>query len=458
MHFISDIKEPAAVFISTVKPGTELGYGTEVELNKYNMNAVLNITNYLREIGIDAVPFYDKECADASKTVVTLTGIQSPILTPKKAKEFAMKVTQLSEKLTQERCIDSFHVVSMYPVQGSQFSPISATSKKKYGGEIEPDINNTDINEIRAKYGFDLEYKLCKEAMNSPQLISIEDIVKKNEEGVNFLYRGGSLGDNPYALLNFKEGKNIVYSSPNIKTALEYSGAKGWYGCRMKAHSSNDKEEDIRFGLVYEYEASKTTEIYSDYSMENGMSPFISKKSSEIKSSEYNDNVYIETPVFPEKNKCTNIYMHLKKDGKEYLYPIPKEDERWKALLQLYRAYDTSQRGFMIDRRENILAHKTVHKSFGPKNILGLFRKKIPPFKIKEDINEIIAKSKQNFEDKRRVKTIGRRQKIKDINAYMQNVKTLLKSKTSKNEHETKTTVAKANIYNTQIVQIEQER
>ena len=118
--------------------------------------------------------------------------------------------------------------------------PIAATSKSCYGDFLEVDLNSgKEAVAIREKYGFDLEYKLCTEAMNSSSLRSQEDLASKHAKQLQYLYRGGALGDKAYAVLANRENKSIAYSTPDITVAQMYSGCDCNYGTKLRAYSQS---------------------------------------------------------------------------------------------------------------------------------------------------------------------------------------------------------------------------
>lgn len=402
LDFIQNLKVPCAIFIATDDCLTS---GIR-EVNSYNIDKILKITNSLREVGMEAVPCFCEEAADPSKIVVTAGGIQTPVLDPKKAKEVTEQIyATLMENPIKEKRNPICPLYTALPVEISQMADISLTSKPYMAGTfIDADMSNPLSTKIREKYGFGLEEELYREVVDSPKLIPVDDLYQKNEKTLTCLYRGGTIGDMPYISLAARESKNLAYSTPDIKTALIYSGCyKDSYGSNIKIPT--ERGDSIHFGFVYEFDAGEQCSLYKDWSIEQGGSPAIKKKTSEVSRKDWEGQSF-EQPVFPSKNKVKNIYMHVRKDGEDYLYPINQKDERFNALLTLYRPTDTSKRGYMIDRRKNILKDKKVYHSFKAKT-LGIFTKKLKPYEFnlsKEDlmklanmtIEEKIAQQKEN--------------------------------------------------------------
>lgn len=396
LDFVQNLEAPCAIFIAT-DTGLENGIR---EVNDYNIDSILDITNRLREAGMDAVPCFCEEAADPSKIVVTAGGIQTPVLNPKKAKEVTEQIYDtLCDKPIKENGYILYDLGTALPVEISQMADISYTSERYMEGKfIDANLNNPNSAQIREKYGFDLEEKLYREVIDSPKLIPVEELYQKNEKELTCLYRGGTIGDMPYVSLAARESKNLAYSSPDIKTALMYSGCgDSIYGSKIGIPTTGG--ESISFGFVYEFDAGKNCSLYSDYSIEQGRCPAIKKKTSEVSKKDW-EGMGFEQPVSPSKNKVKNIYMHVRKEGKDYLYPIDQNDERFKALLALYRPADTSKRGYMIDRRKNILKDKKVYHSVQSK-ILGIFTKKLKPYELTHPKEELIKLANMTIEEKR---------------------------------------------------------
>ena len=396
LDFIKNVEAPCALFVP-IDSSLENGIR---EVNSFNIDKILDITNRLRKDGMDAVPCFYEEASDPSKIVVTAGGIQTPILKPKKAKEVAEQIyfTLFDKQLKEKGCLD-YNLGLAFPVEISQMADISPVSKRYMeGNSINPDFNNPESDKIREKYGFDLEEKLYHKVINSSKLIPVEDFDSKNEKKLTSLYRGGTIGDMPYVSLAARESKNIAYSSPDIKTALIYSGCgHSPYGSKISIPTASG--DSICFGFVYEFDAGKDCSLYQDYSIEQGFLPTIKKKTSDVLRTDW-DGCNFEQPIFPSKNKLKNIYMHVRKDEKDYLYPIDQKDDHFKALLALYRPTDTSKRGYMIDRRKKILKDKKVYSDVKSK-ILGIFTKKLKPYELNLPKEELIKIANMTIEDKR---------------------------------------------------------
>jgi len=395
LNFVQNLKTPSAVFISTEK---NLEEGIR-EVKAYNIDKILTITNLLRQAGMDAVPCFLPEATDPSKIAVTAGGIQTPVLSPKEAKKTTEQIFDVLHNQLIQKHTSPYYLGTALPVEISQMADISQTSQRYMRGKsIDPDLYNQDATQIREKFGFHLEEDLYFEALNSPKIIPAEQLYQSNKKGLKSLYRGGTLGNMPYISLASRESKNLAYSTPDIKTALMYSGVEGSaYGSKIKCFTQTG--ESFSFGFLYEFDVDKKSVLFRDWGIERGDTPYLQKKSDEICEDEWIQK-NLETPVFPSKNKLKQIYLHVRKEKQDYLYPIDTTNPKWQAMLALYTPADTSKRGYMIDRRQQILKKRKVYNTAKAK-ILGIFTKKLKPIEITSSVEDLIAAANITIERKK---------------------------------------------------------
>lgn len=380
---LHDQRSPCAVFIGN---HNSMSCNGIIKVNDWNYDAILQTVDQLRKNNIDAVPVFSELSLDPSKTIVTAGGIQTPVLEPNKlelaAKQIfkALDCGKLGEKYQGRYAgYSDQDLATCAPVDFFQMAPVSEISKNVYGKSFEAGLthpNSDEFVKLRKEYGFDLEYELIS-GIEDKDLLPVEQIQKDNQFSLNSLYRGGCLGDTPYISFASRESKAFTYATPDIKCAEMYSGLGDGYGVHLSAISSEGKETK-NFGLIYEFQAAPTTRLYGDYDIEQGYQPYISAPSANIKDSEWSGR-NLETTITQSQNKLKNIYIHIKKDGNDMLYPIPLKDKKWQAFLALYRSSDTCLRGYMIDRRRKILAEKKVFSSLNNRKKFGIFKSKVKP-------------------------------------------------------------------------------
>lgn len=405
---LKEVKTPAAVFL-----GTDRFLNSGIRLvNQSNYENIRQTVDVLREHDIDAVPCFSKEAVLPNKTVVTASGIQTPVLQADKILPAAQKIVDTFMELKRldlekyGRVTNSF-IPANFSICSSvgfeQMAEPAATSHPPVSQQIIPgeyNPNPSEYAELRQKLGYEFEYNMIQEALSSDKLIPTETLEQDNKDKLAYLYRGGSLGDQPYLILSSREGKTLSYATPDIDTAMMYSGCSSLYGCSLEAFSEKNNNA-VPFGFVYEFEAAKDTYLYSDWSIEQGMKSRVGKSSNQIKMNDWKEQ-NLETAVSSQKNKLHNVYLHLKKNGKDVLFPIPQNDHRWQQFLQLYRTSDPALRGYMIERRNNVLAEKKVYSSLNSNKKWGLFSKKLKPFDwdgINKD--EAISSANQTIENLR---------------------------------------------------------
>ena len=425
-----NLQEPHALFI----PFTTNNY-QEIPAWYEREQVVIDA---LRAVGIDAVLHCSKEAEDPAKTVVTSGGVQTQILSSKEAKKAAKIIIEaiLLAEFPKSDIFDDRYVMFPKPVQIEQLC--SSYEKKtdiiwQEGGNsyLEAYHPNKDIyNKIRNNYGPNFEFELLDEVLNNEQLLTLDNFYEKNMNKINYLYRGATQGENPYALLTYKESKALAYATPSIKVASKYTGLDNVckYGI-TEAYKTNSPftlnaykdEESISFGFIYEYEATNDIRLWDDWGLEKGGSYLFDSKKNEFSNSTLFDEVnnegktYLwdkewETPIYPENNKCVNKYIHIVTDGKDCYFKIPENNKRWQAFLSLYNTSDITLDDHMAKRREAIIKSPKVYP-LEPK-VLGVFRKKIKPKDFKKDFEESYPNNKLIISQY----TIQSEQLLRDLN------------------------------------------
>ena len=426
-------KAPTAIFI---------GFNTVMDsgIRKVDNGSYYEITatvQRLRQNGIDAVPSFSEQATNPAKTVVTAGGIQTPVLKPEKLEEAAKQIFEALEprKIREERGsykgYNSENFVVCSAVEINQMAPVAPISNNIYSKTFEPGLTHPDTLEyvkLREQFGFDLEYDLVKEA-EGQKLLRAEDIRAQNSDSLKYVYRGGCLADNPHTVYAARETKYFAYATPDVMCAKMYSGCEDYgYGVHLRATSAKE-EKTKAYGLVYEMEAAPKTELYTDWSLEQGHYAKKSALSKDIKPSDW-DGHNMETVVTPSKNKLKNVYLHLKRGDVDMFYPIPLKDKRWQAFLALHRSSDTCLRGFMMERRQKILSERKVYSSLNNKKILGLFKAKVKPlvFDI-ENKDKDIAAANITIEEKRRLQGKGEISRQEEMKKAASRIKELRCSK-----------------------------
>lgn len=427
-------KSPCAVFIGF---NTVMDSGIRT-IDRGNYEEIAATVQRLRQNGIDAVPVFSELAADPFKTVVTAGGIQTPVLKPGKLEKAAKQIFDVlnprqirKEPRGSYKGYNSENFVVCSAVEINQMAPVAPISNNIYSKTFESGLTHPDTLEyvkLREQYGFDLEYDLVKES-EGQKLLMTKDIKARNSDSLKYVYRGGCLADNPYTVYAARETKYFAYATPDVMCAKMYSGCEDYgYGVHLRATSAKE-EKNKAYGLVYEMEAAPKTELYTDWSLEQGHHAEKSAPSKDIKPSDW-DGYNMETVVTPSKNKLKNVYLHLKRGDVDMFYPIPLKDKRWQAFLALHRSSDTCLRGFMMERRQKILSERKVYSSLNNKKILGLFKAKVKPLELDvENKDMAITAANLTIEEKRCLQGNGEISRQEEMKKAASRIKELRCSK-----------------------------
>lgn len=176
--------------------------------------------------------------------------------------------------------------------------------------------------------------KMLTEAEN--KALSESDIsIYIQENYGKSIYRGGTTGNHPYAILSRSCTKDFLYGSNDFETAKRYSGELRSY------KPVNGK----KYGFIYEYEADANQKYYSDYQIENGCKGFGLEGAS----------IGCETPIYEHKNKIKGIYLNI--DGK--ICKIANKNgyisKDWEDFAKLHTLEFTVENPIERERRNALL-------------------------------------------------------------------------------------------------------
>lgn len=275
--------------------------------------------------GIDAAYSLDERAADPGVTIVSENGIITPFVEAKEAKELATKIAQIAE--ANDIDISGF----IFPITQDQL-----LAPRENNGYSELNLIGThpdpqQYNDIINTYGKNFIQDMIAEAAqsSSEDHINMTQLAKTDRDKliceVDSLWRGGTLGDNPYGVVTSALTKECVYATPYLSVAGGY------------AHPYQGTEGLHSF--IYEFEVNPNQKYTCDFGIER-----LDAGSEEIN---------YETPVFPHKNKLKNIYLQCQNENGEMIaYRAPLEDERWQDFLKLHLASDNHLQGVALERRK----------------------------------------------------------------------------------------------------------
>lgn len=287
---------------------------------------IQDIVNILRENGINALPFYNpKVKEDMSCFVVDGTGVRSPILSP----QDAIKATK-----------DLFEIMHKNEINTSRALPVCQKNMipaiaRAYDNKI-IDIISNNPNEKNISEFLSQQLEL---AQKTPSV----DFEIRKRDGKKCLYRGGTLGDKPYAITPHQRRRDGVYASNDINTATEYADGKKGNGFSFANVDAQGKGR-ISYGFLYEFEESEGQRFYGMAEIENPSG------SEECKGRSENRPDY-ETLIVPDRNPLKAIYL---KAGDKVIQIADENgylSENWKKFTKLHTPYNTNEKNdYMVER------------------------------------------------------------------------------------------------------------
>ena len=274
---------------------------------------------------LNAVRSDKQEKLDINKILVGEKGIETPILSPREALEMAV---QIHDVLKDESAIRGFALPKT--PESLCYTSTNTSSQINVSKELECNSKSDELTTMLEEKGLTVDEfisKQLKEGMGYPEIDTAETTEK------NFcksLYRGGTLGANPYAVVASMRAKDCAYATPDMKLAKYYShGLEGNYD-RAKVDGLY-----VDYGFIYEFEAKEDQRYFCNYGIEEG-GDF--SKGGEY--SEESSELLYETPVFAHQNPLKNIYLvandkvvKITNDKGEYL------NKDWENLAQLHETH-----------------------------------------------------------------------------------------------------------------------
>ena len=295
------------------------------------------ISEILKSYGIDVADRSSPDALDPSKYILDESGISLPFMEPREALKataelndifisHGFKVTGYASPRTQESlCLSTKY-------EGKTIDVL---------GEIDDNPQAMSMLERRGISAEDFIQQQLEEASKLPAIdvMNVENTALTPGVGIKYLYRGGSLGDNPYAVVAAKRSKDIVYSSPKMETALEYS--TGLEAGFAKVNTPDGKI--LKYGNIYRYSATEDLNLWRDFGYEKGMAPV---------SATYG----YETPVFAHKNNVNGIFFVVADGEKIRVVQITDDNgkyisKEWEDFMMLHAP--RMRAGTELDKQRN---------------------------------------------------------------------------------------------------------
>lgn len=342
---------------------------------------VQSVVSLLREQGIDAVSFMDKEAASPDKYVITESGVLCPNMKPEDALKATVYIEDLLLKNNYQllghanpQTAKSLIYTSSRAIGVDADETLSANASNSKAIDVkEHHPNLEEFNRIEAKHGGDYKSfidEMVADAYAKSEAVDFNEMSIKNvyEDGGKYLYRGGSLGNNPYATISEYNSRKVAHSSPAIEISGSFSGKGGTSSSKGGAFYPSTAN-DIQYGFIYEFESMDDEQIYyHNVGLEEGDKPRVLSDTN--KDWDGHSGQIYETPVLPHHNKVHAIYLHVGKQGENKLYSIPLDengniaDEKWRDFFAMHEPSDDKVVGYVADRQDKIKSSPDVAYEF----------------------------------------------------------------------------------------------
>lgn len=343
-HF-DKIKQPVSVSL-----GLHLKSGQTVE----------DIVNLLRKDGICAVPYYDEKVKDdLSLFVVDGTGIRSPFFN---SPEDAVRATRLMVNIMQQNDIETSRAMPI-----TKDNLIEAIPHTYTGNIIDIAKNNSDkenVDNTLFKY-----LKYAAEKMPDTRIPKEDD---KDFTSKTHIYRGGFLGDKPYAVTFNRRYRDCAYGTNRLSEAIKYSiGANLGRGLHYK------EIEGKSYAFVYEFKQSKGQKFYD---MAGAERPFATpEKKQTAHRPDY--RLDYETLIIKDRNPLSAIYLRVDDklvqiaDEKGF---FKQDGMDWKEFAKLHTPKNTGElNDYLVERmNKQITEFPTFTYPEKARNLLDIFKHK----------------------------------------------------------------------------------
>lgn len=356
-NYFEDLSEPVAVAI-TIRSDK----GSVEDIRDFSPTHVHKLVNSLREKGIDAVSFLDSQAADPSKFVVNQNGVLCPFMNP----EDALKATILIETLAKDQ---GYNIVGhANPLSEKNLLYVSGHKMKTNRDQHIIDVKGAHPDQakfeaLETTYGNykDFINKKINEAYASSEQVNFDDIDRKNvyENGGEFLFRGGSLGANPYAVISEFNSRKVAHSSSAASISAGYSG-KDRNASTLGGAVYDQTESGIGYGFIYKFHSlGDDQKYYANVGLETGYNPhkFNDALNSVHPTPWAPRGPIYEAPVLPHHNKLASIYVHLGDPSENRLFEVPLDengqikDPEWRAFFEMHEPSDDKVVGYLAQRQ-----------------------------------------------------------------------------------------------------------
>ena len=316
------LSEPCSISLEIINPDERPAPNMDAESLQLSTKEKQKIFNILSSHNFDVT----LSEADPSKIYISDTGLKLPYLKSDEA------LAMLSDVVDELKANDINIYGYAHPKVKSSF--VKCVEDTGYYRDNVDSASHADKSILGNQSFEDFVSKQLKNAENN--VISEDDINKYTKENYGkSIYRGGTTGNNPYAVLSRACTKDFLYGSSDFATAKRYSG-------ELRSYKPVDGKQ---YGFLYEYEAAPNQKYYNDYQIENGIKGFDISGAS----------IGCETPIYEHRNKLKGIYLNV--DGK--ICKIANENgylsKDWENFAKLHTLEFTVRNPVERDRENALL-------------------------------------------------------------------------------------------------------
>lgn len=325
-----------------------------------NGQTVEDVVNLLRKDGINAVPYYDEKVKDdLSLFVVDGTGIRTPFF---KNPKDAVRATSDMVKIMQQNGIETSRAMPI-----TKDNLIEAVPHAYTGNIIDIAKNNPDKENVDKTLSEYLRY--AAEKMPSIRIPKEDD---KDFTSRTHIYRGGFLGDKPYAVTFNRRYRDCAYGTNRLTEAIKYSiGANLGRGLHYKEIDGKS------YAFVYDFEQQKEQKFYD---MAGAERPFATPEEKQT-ANRPDYRLDYETLIIKDRNSLSAIYLRVDEklvqiaDKNGY---IKKDGVDWEEFAKLHTPKNTSELNDYLVARTNkqITEFPTFSYPEKSENPLDIFKRK----------------------------------------------------------------------------------
>ncbi len=326
-----------------------------------NGQTVEDIVNLLRKNGINALPYYDEKIRDdLSCFVVDGTGIRSPFFE--------------NSKDARDATTDLFEIMKQNNIETSRAMPITRDNlihavSQAYAENV-IDIAKNNPNEEN------IEQTLAEYLRYASESMPITYIPNENSESFTsseHIYRGGFLGDKPYAITFNRRYRDCAYGTNRLSEAIKYSRAAN-LGKGIQYKEING----ISYGFVYEFKQQKGQAFYD---MAGAERPFASPEEKQTANrSDYRKDY--ETIIIKDRNPLSAIYLRVGDDLVQIANKngyFSKDGMDWEKFAKLHTPQNVGEvNDYLVERmNRQIEQFPTFKYSKKSKSLLDEYNKNL---------------------------------------------------------------------------------